>query len=369
MTGKDCDAIVVGAGLAGLACATLLHDAGLDVTVLEAAGRVGGRIHSVPCATGGGYAADLGPTWVWPNYQPIVAEWLARLDVHTFAQFEEGDAVLDADANAPVHRQPLPGQHGIRRIVGGPQALVDALYRKLPNGLVLMGQPVTAIKADAEGMAVTTGGAGGHTFKGAHVVVAAPLRLVAETISWSPSLDPAVSSAMAQTPTWMAAQAKAVALYDTPFWRAEGLSGRAASRPGPLVEIHDHCSDDGSEAALFGFVGWPHQQRRADPDALREEIARQLIRCFGEPGGAFSALHIEDWAANRLICSDLDLTRPPAHPEVTPDILRAPHCSGRLFFAVAETAQQSPGLIEGAFSAAQFAAGHLIAARHEQPAP
>ncbi len=282
MTGKDCDAIVVGAGLAGLACAALLHDSGLDVIVLEAAGRVGGRIHSVPRATGGGYAADLGPTWVWPPYQPIVAEWLARLDVQTFAQFEEGDAVLDGAADAPVYRQSLPGQHGIRRIVGGPQALVDALHRKLPGDLVLTGKRVTAIEADAEGIAVTTGGSGGRTFKGAHVVVAAPLRLAAETISCSPPLDPAVLSAMTQTPTWMAAQAKVVAVYDTPFWRSQGLSGRAASRPGPLVEIHDHCSSDGREAALFGFVGWPHQQRHDHPEALREEIRQQLIRCFGD---------------------------------------------------------------------------------------
>ena len=38
---------VVGAGIAGLVTARLLEDIGYDVTILEARGRVGGRIHTI----------------------------------------------------------------------------------------------------------------------------------------------------------------------------------------------------------------------------------------------------------------------------------------------------------------------------------
>ena len=41
------DVVVIGAGLAGLACAKALKAGGLDVVVLEARDRLGGRVHSI----------------------------------------------------------------------------------------------------------------------------------------------------------------------------------------------------------------------------------------------------------------------------------------------------------------------------------
>ena len=46
------DVLIIGAGAAGLAAAEQLSRAGLNVTILEARDRIGGRIHSIPSKTG-----------------------------------------------------------------------------------------------------------------------------------------------------------------------------------------------------------------------------------------------------------------------------------------------------------------------------
>ena len=54
-------AIVIGAGMAGARAAQQLAEAGVDVTVLEARGRIGGRIHS---DTAWGAPVELGAAWI-----------------------------------------------------------------------------------------------------------------------------------------------------------------------------------------------------------------------------------------------------------------------------------------------------------------
>src|ERR1700691_2834515 len=57
-----CDVVVVGAGAAGVAAGRRLVAAALDVAIIEARDRLGGRAHTV--ATALGRPADVGCEWL-----------------------------------------------------------------------------------------------------------------------------------------------------------------------------------------------------------------------------------------------------------------------------------------------------------------
>jgi monoamine oxidase len=347
------DYAIIGAGLSGLTCAHLLHAAGRQVIVIEASERIGGRIHAVR-DTSGRAIADLGPTWVWPPHQPVVQHWLAQLGLQTFAQFNTGDAVIEGYHPTP-QRAPLPGQHGMARIAGGPSAMIAAMASGLPAQALHLNRQITGIMDKGDSLVLTD--AQGHSLAAGQVILSVPLRVAAQTITL-PDAPSALIAAMQATPTWMAAQAKAVIRYDRAFWREQGLSGRIASRTGPLTEVHDHVSRDGA-AALFGFVGWPPAMR--DPDKLHQAIREQLIRCLGPDAAHPLQITVQDWARDPLVCTGTDRDGAGAHPDIGPAILRHAHLGGRLHIAVSETSTRSPGLIEGALDAGQTTARRLLA--------
>jgi putrescine oxidase len=95
----EADAVVVGAGITGLVAATRLVESGLDVVVLEARDRVGGRLWNTEL---GGEANELGGEWVAP-YQARLHALRAELGVELFPAYREGESVY-VDAAGRSHR-------------------------------------------------------------------------------------------------------------------------------------------------------------------------------------------------------------------------------------------------------------------------
>ncbi len=87
------DAIVVGAGVAGLTAADRLAAAGRDVIVLEARDRVGGRILTVDVPGVPGLRVDSGGQWVGPAQHALLAE-LKRFGLTTIDQSGGGEDLV-----------------------------------------------------------------------------------------------------------------------------------------------------------------------------------------------------------------------------------------------------------------------------------
>jgi len=135
---------------------------------------------------------------------------------------------------------------------------VEAFARQLSAETIRLETTVTAIRQEGSRITVTyTSAQGTVTEMFDPVLLALPPRLVVR-IAFEPELT---RTKLKATPTWMAGQAKAIAVYDAPFWREQGQSGFGIIWIGPLQEIHDATPIEGP-GALFGLMCLTPKERR-----------------------------------------------------------------------------------------------------------
>jgi monoamine oxidase len=361
------DVLVVGAGLAGLTAADALARAGLAVEVLEARSRVGGRIMTVPVEGHEAGWLDLGATWHWSD-QPAVAALAEELGLTTFPQFDEGKGVVEEVEGEPKLVDVPPPPTAELRFVGGAARLCDRLAARLPEGALLLGHDMHALARDGDVVAATAFDSEGteSTRRASFVVVTLPPRLVLQGIELTPALPEDLVAVMEATATWMAYALKVVATYDSPFWRAAGRSGYGYSHVGPLREVHDASTDDGSVAALWGFVAGDDEWRIMDPSERTPLVLAHLGRLFG-PEAADPAQYVErDWSNDPYTREQprpfWDELLDYGHPHFA-----RPLWDGRLVWAGAETEGPGGGHMEGAVRSGRRAAGQVLRATGVNP--
>jgi len=354
---------IIGAGLAGLHASRLLRAAQADFVLIEARGRLGGRILSVghdgqPADDG----FDLGPSWYWPHMQPAIANLIAELGLPAFAQHSDGDVIFERMSREGPQRYHGDGEEPRSfRLAGGTGSLVRALEHGLRPEQVHLNANVTAMTLRGDGVELSIQRADGivQTLLAAQVIAAVPPRLLDATVSFTPEPDVSTARRWRAAPTWMAPHAKFVACYDRAFWREAGLAGTAQSMVGPMPEIHDATTVSG-QAALFGFVGNSADQRAAvGDDALVLACLDQFERLFGAEARRPRATLLKDWAADPLTATAADRV---ATGHVAPD--PAPWVSGpwqaRLTLAGSETSPIEPGYLAGAVVAAERAVDETL---------
>jgi monoamine oxidase len=362
--------IIIGAGLSGLYLAWQLQQtlpADSRLLILEARERTGGRILSPQWGDSTEGRVDLGPAWLWPQFQPRLARLMKELHCRSFKQFTRGKMLYET-ADGKLQQFGGPSSHDQSyRVVAGAGELINALKQQLHRSEIHLHTEVNGI--DLHSGRITATCTADNTEKPVSydadkIILALPLRLLAQNIRLTPQPDPALLVQWNNTATWMASHCKIVFIYAQAFWREQQRSGEVFSHYGPMTEIYDASPDNESFYALSAFIGLNAQQRRhVGKEALISACQAQLQRLFGDSAAQPLQILIEDWSENPFTASELDLNTPAQHPHYSESAPRA-LANNRLYLAGTETAIEHGGYLEGALESADY----IVDLLHQQNA-
>ena len=243
------------------------------------------------------------------------------------------------------------------RIVGGSIRIAQEMAAQLGDR-VRLGSPVRTVAQTDAGVTVTT--RSGERLTGSHVIVTLP-----PTLAGRLDYEPALPSWRDQLTQRLPAGSviKTCAVYDEPFWRAEGLNGQVASDTGPVKVTFDNSPPSGSPGVLMGFVeaGDGRRLARWTPEQRRTAVIECFTRYFG-PRAADPREYVErDWMAE-------EFSRGCYGAHFTPGVwthygraLREP--VGRVHWAGAECSPVWNGYMEGAVRSGEDVAAAVLQAR------
>ncbi|KAG4425357.1 hypothetical protein IFR04_001507 [Cadophora malorum] len=177
------------------------------------------------------------------------------------------------------------------RIVGGTQLLAIKLVEKLGRERVRLNAPVRSVKKSGSWYTVT---ADTIEVTAKEVVIAMSPPLAAR-ITYSPLL-PAKRDQLTQRMP-MGSIGKIIALYKTPFWRADNLTGQAVSDSGIVRSTFDSSPPDASIGAMMGFI--EADEMRAFDDKPQSEleagVLEDYVKYFGEKARQVTGWVVQRW--------------------------------------------------------------------------
>ncbi|HEV2506356.1 MAG TPA: FAD-dependent oxidoreductase [Mesorhizobium sp.] len=414
------DVIVVGAGFAGLSAALALADDGLDVLVLEARGRVGGRVEARADSLGerhdsGGQflcedmpevmalAKHHGKTLVTTpidgafTLQPEMSEedsralWDANVAIRDrMNAIDPADpAVRDLSVWDWLQRQPddVDAKSAFCSTVEGlwcqPIDAVPAWYlidndRRITNEVselqYFLAETMLAL---AEDLAADLGDRvrlsvpvqeirhdeDGVTlmtvegpFRASRVVVAAP-PVVANRIVFSPPLPATLATALG---AWRSGSVIKMRLrYARAFWRDQGRNGMVLWRDIHGLFVCDTSTDD-AHPALVVFIGGPLALRlRALGDAaLRAEVLARIAAALGPQILEPLDVAMRDWVDDRWSGGGYSDIVADFSAYDAEALLRAG--TAPIHFASSELSLSFPGYVEGAIISGRAAAETVL---------
>ena len=181
------------------------------------------------------------------------------------------------------------------RVVGGSQLIALRLAEELGER-VQLGSPVRACRWDGDRVTVAAGEA---TVEARRVIVAIPPNLTGG-IRFDPVLPPwrlRLEQHLSQ-----GSVIKALAVYETPFWRDEGLSGEGFAPYELVREVYDNTPPSGAPGVLCTFLAGENAESagRLAPEERRRLVLTGYERFFG-PAALEAVDYVErDWSAEEF---------------------------------------------------------------------
>ncbi|MEA2373948.1 MAG: monoamine oxidase, partial [Thermoleophilaceae bacterium] len=296
-------------------------------------------------------------TWVRGADHSAEARDLAGLAVRA-VYGEEGDQISLLDLLAAIQGvggdfNTLIGDAQTIRFVGGPQQMSVLLAKRLGRSV----RTHAAVLRVDHGKTATLHTAK-ETFRARRVILTPPKPVIGQ-LRFAPALPAAYDQVLQRQP--MGATIKVNAIYDTPFWRAQGLSGTATSTTGPVQVVYDNSPPDGKPGVLVGFM--EGNQARilfgASRAQRRKAVLESLARYFGD-----AALHPSNyfdlvWAAEPYTRGAYGTFNPPGVLTGLGPTTAGP--VGILHFAGDGTSPEWPGYMDGAIRSGERAAREVLA--------
>lgn len=334
---------IIGGGLSGLTLAYQLEKRGLEVTILEASSRLGGRIQTIEGTLG--TPLELGATWFSDIHKKLI-ELLNELALEKYPQYTKGSALFQTKSFEPPQVFSIPeAENPSYRIAGGTQTLINALEKKLTRTKIILNKKITQISSDKDGLLSLE--ASDFTMKFDSAVVCIPPQL-ASFIQFPEDVHSEVIELLPTVQTWMAGAVKFVVEYHTPFWREKGFSGMLYSHADIVTEMYDHTNFQGNK---FGFTGFLNGGCAGFSQEVRKSnVLRHLSGLFGEEALTPSSYFDKVWNDEYIVRGNQTIKSP--HQNNGHPYLLNGFVQNKIFFCGTETSTNFPGYMEGAIQAA-----------------
>lgn len=250
----------------------------------------------------------------------------------------------------------LERPEGVRELAfdGGAQQLCEQLRTHL-HGDTRVGEPVVAIEQEEDSVVVRSE----RMESRVRYVVIALSPALAGRIRYSPPLPAARDALSQQMP--LGAGTKAVAVFERPWWREQGLSGFALADRGPVQLLVDESPADGSRGVLSALVaGYAARELgQLGVDERRRAVLSSVARLFGLNELVPLAYRDYSWDVDPWSRGMPTAHMGPGVMSALGSVLREP--AGRIHWAGTETATEWTGFMEGAVEAGERVASEVLA--------